>query len=302
MSVYNGGDELRPTLASILAQSGVDFELVVIDDGSTDSSGAVLDDIAARDSRVHVIHQENRGLTRALATGCAGAHGRYIARHDCGDTSHPRRLALQKQLLDDNADLAFVSCWTAYVGPEDEPLYETRGSGAASAPTAILDPSREWGVVDGPTHHGSVMMRRDAYERAGGYRAAFAVGQDWDLWYRIAALGKFQTVPETLYTAQITPGSISGGARTAQQELAKLSLAAMNARQRGGSDEEILRRAAAVRVVRDTTPCGEARGLYAIGEVLRRRRDPRACPYFRRALALCPSLIKAWIRYAQSFV
>ncbi len=301
MAAYNAGESLRATLDSIQAQRYADFELVVVDDGSSDSSGGILDQLAVLDSRVRVIHQENRGLTRALITGCAAAHGKYLARWDAGDTSHPQRLAAQKALLDGNPDLVFVSCWTAYVGPELELLYETRGSGVSSEPASILDPSREWGVVDGPTHHGSVMMRRDAYERAGGYRAAFAAGQDWDLWYRLAALGKFQIVQETLYTARITPGSISGGARAAQQALAKLSLSAMRARQRGERDEAILHRAEALRVVRDTTPCGEARGLYAIGEALRRRGDVRARGYLRRSIVRCPLFVRAWIRYCQSF-
>ena len=301
MGVYNGGEELRPTLDSILGQTGVGFELIVVDDGSTDATGAVLDQLAAHDARVRVIHQQNQGLTRALIAGCAEARGKYIARHDCGDTSHPGRLAAQRALLAENPDLVFVSCWTAYVGPEGEPLYEVRGSEAAAKPMTILDPSREWGVIDGPTHHGSVMMRRDAYVRAGGYRSEFAAGQDWDLWYRVAAIGKFQIVQSTHYIAQITPGSISGGARAAQQELAKLSLAAMRARHEGKSEEMFLQQAAAVRPAHDSSPCGEARGLYAIGEALRRRRDPRARRYFRRAISLCPSLIKVWIRYAQSF-
>jgi glycosyltransferase involved in cell wall biosynthesis len=299
MSVYNGEERLRATLESILAQSGAAFELIAVDDGSTDSSAAILDHATAHDDRVRVVHQENRGLTRALIRGCELARGRYIARHDCGDTSHPRRLAKQKALLDGNSELEFVSCFTAYVGPELEPLYETAAT--STAPVSILDPSREWGVVDGPTHHGSVMMRRDAYERAGGYRAEFAVGQDWDLWYRLAALGKFQIVPEILYTAQITPRSISGGARGAQQTIAQLSLAAMRARMNGKSDAEFVRRASEVRALRDETACGEARGFYAVGEALRRRRDVRGRRYFRRAIARCPRLVKAWIRYAQSF-
>jgi glycosyltransferase involved in cell wall biosynthesis len=301
MSVYNGEERLRDTLDSILAQSGVAFELIAVDDGSTDSSGTILDELAARDSRVRVLHQENRGLTRALIAGCAAARGQYIARQDCGDTSDPRRLALQKQLLNQNADVVFVSCWTAFVGPGDERLYESRGTGAGSSPLFILDPTREWGVIDGPTCHPSVMMRRDAYERAGGYRAEFRVGQDWDLWYRLAALGKFQIVPEILYTAQINPRSISGGARGAQQTIAKLSLAAMRARMSGESDAAFVQRAAELHVTHDRSACGEARGFYAIGEALRRRRDVRARRYFRRAIARCPRLVKAWIRYAQSF-
>jgi glycosyltransferase involved in cell wall biosynthesis len=301
MSVYNGEADLRATAESILTQSGVELELIVIDDGSTDASGAILDEMASGDPRVRIFHQENRGLTGALIRGCAAARGRYIARQDCGDTSEPRRLLLQKQLLDSNDELVFVSCWTAFAGPAGEPLSESRGTGAASSAIHILAPSNEWGVIDGPTCHPSVMMRRDAYERAGGYRAEFAVGQDWDLWYRLAALGKFQIVPEILYTAQITPRSISGGARHAQQTIAQLSLAAMRARMNGESDAEFVRRASEVRAVRELGACGEARSFYAIGEALRRRRDVRGRDYFRRAIARCPRLFKAWIRYAQSF-
>lgn len=302
LSVYNGARDIEATIASIEGQEEEDFEVVAVDDGSIDATPAMLDAWAARDRRVRVLHQGNRGLTRALMAGCAAARGRYIARHDSGDTSHPHRFALQKRLLDENPELMFVSCWTAYVGPELEPLYETRGSGAAAVPITILDPSQQWGVVDGPTCHPSVMMRRDGYERAGGYRAAFTVGQDWDLWYRIGALGKFQIVPEVLYTACVTPNSISGDLRGEQQTLAKLSFAAMLARSKGESDEEIVRRAAGVNVAHRRTACSEARGLYAIGEALRRRRDARARRYLRRAATRCPLLMKAWIRYAQSLL
>ncbi|MEA2338259.1 MAG: hypothetical protein QOE82_2266 [Thermoanaerobaculia bacterium] len=301
MAVYNGGAALEPTLDSILAQTERDFEFIIVDDGSTDATPVTLANYTARDPRIRVIRQENAGLTRSLITGCAAAAGRYIARQDCGDTSHPERLALQKALLDGNPRLAFVSSWTAFVGPEGEPLSEARGSGAAAAPIAILDPEREWGTIDGPTSHPSVMMRRDAYERAGGYRAEFKVGQDWDLWYRLAPLGEFQIVPRVLYTGSVTPDSISGGSRDAQQALAKLSHEAMMLRLGGGDDADVLRRAEAVPIVRRKTPRGTARGLYAIGESLRRRRDRRARGYFRRAIALHPFFVKAWIRYAQSF-
>ena len=68
-------------------------------------------------------------------------------------------------------------------------------------------------VIEGPTHHGSVMFRREAYVKAGGYRAAFYYAQDWDLWYRLAALGKFAMVGQCVVRARITPGSISSLSR-----------------------------------------------------------------------------------------
>jgi glycosyltransferase involved in cell wall biosynthesis len=301
MSVYNGAGGLRQTLDSILAQRDVAFELVVIDDGSTDGSAAILDEYARRDARIRVIHQENRGLTRALVMGCAEARAPYIARHDCGDTSHADRLRKQKEALDRDPEIAFVSCWTTMVGPGGELLFTAQGTGAASEPLWILDPSQTWGTKDGPSRHAAVMFRADAYRKAGGYRPEFYYGQDWDLWYRLAECGKFRMIPEALYTASFDVGTISAGARVAQQKLAKLSLAAMKARAGGKSEADILRRAA--NVGKQNAPlCAEARGLYFIGEVLRRNDNVRARSYFLRAIRSCPLHAKAWLRLAQTLI
>jgi hypothetical protein len=298
MSVYNDAAVLPATIESILHQQDAAFELIAIDDGSTDGSGDILDRAVAADDRIRVIHSENRGLTRQLIAGCAAARAPYIARHDAGDLSAPGRLRKQKLLLDANPRLAFVSCWTQFAGPELEPMWVMKGSGVAIEPVDILDASQQHGVTDGPTHHGSVMFRRDAYERAGGYRAEFYYGQDWDLWYRLAAAGRFQIVPEVLYTARVTPSSISGTNRAAQETLAELSRAALLARLRGAPEEPILARAAAVRPLRRGGRGSRGRGLYFVGEALRRRGDPRARRYFDEAMRAWPSprIIAGWLR------
>src|SRR5262245_12696845 len=95
MSVYNGASSLSVTMNSVLSQAGVDLEFVIVNDGSTDGTGEILDDYALSDSRVRVIHQKNTGLTGALILGCAAATGEFIARQDVGDTSLPGRLAFQ---------------------------------------------------------------------------------------------------------------------------------------------------------------------------------------------------------------
>ena len=302
MSVYDSAGTLEATLDSILAQTLTDFELIAIDDGSTDQSGTILDEYASHDARIRVLHQENRGLTRALIAGCAAARGRYIARHDAGDLSHPRRLALQQRMLDADAEVIFVSCATQYVGPEGEPLWIAHPSGAALTPAHILDPAKANVLSDGPTHHGSVMFRRDAYERAGGYRAAFYYGQDFDLWFRLAALGKFQTVDEALYTARVTPDSISTSARTEQRRLAQLSRAALQARLGGESEEPILAAAAAVRPGPAARRSRRGEGLYIIGEALRRNGDRRARGYLRHSVAAWPFSFRSWVRYFQSLL
>jgi glycosyltransferase involved in cell wall biosynthesis len=299
MGVYNGAETLPATVESILAQEQADFELVAVDDGSTDGSADMLDAYAMRDPRVRVLHQENSGLTRALIAGCTATGGRYIARHDAGDLSRPDRLAKQQSLLDASPEVIFVSCATAYVAPEEEPLWTSRPTGMALTPAWILDARQARLITDGPTHHGSVMFRRNAYERAGGYRTAFYFGQDFDLWYRLAALGKFQTVDEVLYTARVTPGSISNSARIEQERLGRLSQAAARARLRGDSEETILAEAASIRPG-PSRPSDSAGGFYFIGETLRRNGDRRARRYLRRALAAAPLSPRTWLRYLQS--
>ena len=299
MSVYNGADHLAETLESIAAQTERDFELIVVDDGSTDDTASILDRWAANDARVRVLHEQNRGLTRSLVKGCAEASGTYIARHDAGDLSLPHRFEKQVALLD--AGAAFVSCWTEYVGPRLEPLWVARGTGATDREARnVLQRDGSPPLLDGPTHHGSVMFRRETYQRAGGYRPAFYYGQDFDLWYRLAALGTFHCVPDVLYRARVTPGSISSTARPEQQQYAALSLEALRARSEGRSDEAMLERAAAIG---PSTARGDpAEGLYFIGEALRRNGDARCRAYFRAALARSPLRPAAWLRLAQSFI
>jgi glycosyltransferase involved in cell wall biosynthesis len=301
LSVYDGARHLAHTMDSILSQSERDFELVVVDDGSTDATPQILRDYASRDRRIRVITQPNAGLTRALIVGCAAARASLIARHDAGDVSHPQRLEKQRRMLDAAPEVVFVSCATQYLGPEEEPLWIAYPRGAALEPADILDLPSPLIIRDGPTHHGSVMFRRDVYERVGGYREAFWYSQDFDLWFRFAEIGKFQTTNEVLYTARIEAESISSLARGRQFRLSRLSRATLEARQRGEREDTILAEAAAIRPQRGrTTRRARAAGLYFIGEALRRNDDRRARQYLRRAIATWPLSARAWIRLLQS--
>src|SRR6516225_9750261 len=130
MSVYNGASDLAVSVDSILSQEGVEFEFIVVNDGSTDQSGQILNEYAQRDSRLRIIHQENAGLTRALIRGCQAVRGEFIARQDAGDISLPNRLQSQATLLREHHNCVLVSCWTDMIGPKGEFLYSLRGTGA----------------------------------------------------------------------------------------------------------------------------------------------------------------------------
>jgi glycosyltransferase involved in cell wall biosynthesis len=300
MSVFNGASHLATTLDSILSQEGVDLEFIVVNDGSSDKTGQILNDYAQRDSRMRIIHQENTGLTRALMRGCDAARGELIARQDAGDISLPGRLKRQVAALRGREDCVFVSCWTDVVGPKGEFLYTSRGTGVASSPVNILSP--QGGVVDGPTHHSSVMFWAKQYVLCGGYRPEFYFGQDWDLWYRLASLGTFFTLQETLCLCRITMGSVSSSWRSEQLNFAQLSRKAMLLRQRGMSDELVLAEARQIlpSLKRQVTRHDNAAANYFIAKCLLENRDEAAIGYLMSAIKENPLHVKAWISLTRS--
>lgn len=295
VGVFNGASVLENALETVVSQPGIGMELVVVDDGSTDGSTDALQRYARTDFRVRLVRQENRGLTSALIRGCALARGEYIARQDVGDVSLPGRLRRQRECLEVRPGAVFVSCGTRVVGPAGEHLYDVLPDEAeVTAALRSLDP----GKLRGPAHHGSVMFRRAAYEKVGGYRPEFYFAQDLDLWVRLAEVGDHAVVPEILYQALVAPGSISGTYRREQLALTRLIAESARQRRAAASDADVLARAAGIR------PSGppragrlaRSRALYFIGACLGRRRDPAAARYFLEAVRENPLHLKAWCR------
>jgi glycosyltransferase involved in cell wall biosynthesis len=284
MSVYNGAAALPSTLEGILGQTMRDFELVAIDDGSTDATSSILAEYTAHDSRIRVLPQANGGLTRALIRGCEEARADVIARHDCGDRSHPERFARQLALLDEGHVL--VSCATRFSTGEGDELYVARADG-----DEVRRSLREDGAtrIHALPHHGSAMFRRDAYAAAGGYRPQFRLAQDLDLWIRIAPLGTIAIVPDVLYEATLDARSLSGLSRDEQVRLTAIAVAL---RDRG--DASLLEEAARIVPAR-ASRSGEAAALYFIGKCLLAQRNGKWRRYLRDAVARDPWHWRAWV-------
>lgn len=286
MSVYNGAITLAATMDSVLSQRGVDFEFIVIDDGSFDGSSAILENYARRDHRVRVLPQKHTGLTPALIRGCAEARGQYIARQDAGgDISLPGRLARQYALLESNAEVVLTSCGTRFVGPEGEFLYEVTQQGHE------LQRGLEQLVINrvrGPSHHGSTMFRQSAYQAVGGYCTAFRVAQDLDLWLRLMEFGSCIASPEILYQASLTRGAISQNLRREQLKAAYTILGCAVIRRAGGDEKPLLNKFIKYdcKVKRGWTPgtLHDARFYYFVGTLLHHNEPDRARMYYQRAL------------------
>jgi len=309
---------LLDTLASVLAQQGVVLECLVVADGlPPPAQWRALQALARRDRRLRLVLQPHSGLTRALRRGCRLARGAAIARLDVGDRMLPGRLQQQWQLLQDHPACVLVTCGVARYGPAWEPLDPGLAAPgqANTAPPLVprwvntLPPAA--GIATDVPHHGSVMMRRSAYRRAGGYRSAFYYAQDWDLWYRLALLGSFGYCPQTLYACRLFDGGLSSRHWREQRRLAALALRLYGARVAGLSERPWLEQARRIRP--RARPFGSlawicwpdqrrAEGAYFIGERLRRLGDPRCRGYLRQALRQAPWLATGWLRLLQAAV
>ena len=201
--VYNCEAHLRAAIDSLLAQTFSDFELIVIDDGSTDGSTAIAR--GYRDRRVRVERFErNSGLSAALNHGLQMVHAPLVARQDADDVSRPDRLAAQVAVLRARPEVALVGSQARAID----------GSGRTMRMVwrPIEDLSVRWyALLDNPFIHTSVMFRRGAALACGGFNAAFdPFSQDFALWWRIMQRHQVKNVDQPLVDYRVNPASIMG--------------------------------------------------------------------------------------------
>lgn len=197
LPVYNGQAHLAEALDSVLAQTQRDLELLVVDDGSTDATPALLAQYAQADPRVRVATQPNAGLVAALNHGLALARGRYVARMDADDVCRPERLARQATFLDQRPDVAACGSWAHVLGGPARAVWRYPMSDADL---------RAQLVFETPFCHPAVMLRRETLTRHGlTYDPAFREAEDYALWARLAEHGALANLPEVLLEYRVHP-------------------------------------------------------------------------------------------------
>ena len=198
MPVRNEERFLPAALASLRAQTFADWELVAVDDHSTDRTPAILAASAAADPRVRVITPPERGLVPALNAGLAVCRAPLVARMDGDDICHPERLARQVTHLRTHADTGLVACNFRHFPRQHLRIgmlaYEEWQNGLLTHDDLIRDR-----FVESPFVHPTVMLRKHLLEQAGGYRD-LGWAEDYDLWLRLAHAGvRFAALPEVLF-------------------------------------------------------------------------------------------------------
>jgi glycosyltransferase involved in cell wall biosynthesis len=233
LPVHNGEDQLEVSIESILGQTLDDLELIVVDDGSTDRTPALLQRFAERDPRVLVCRQDHGGIVAALNRGAGLARASYLARMDADDIAAPDRLAKQAAFLDSNADVALVGGDIEYVLGEGRRI---RFSPLPTAPGVIAD--RLFAGKDCFVHP-TVMIRTDALAQVGGYRPAFEGAEDADLWLRLAERFPLANLPDVVLAKRVHPGQVS--TRRMEQGIVRRLAAEAAARHRRATGEDPLR-------------------------------------------------------------
>jgi glycosyltransferase involved in cell wall biosynthesis len=215
MSVYNGQAYVAEAVESILHQTFRDFELIIVDDGSTDGSLAILKDFAARDPRIVLNSRPNTGVSIAMNESLAIARGTLLAKMDCDDVALPQRFDLQVKFLNDHPEVVAVGSYFDVIDDKGRLLT------TLEPPTDDADIQQKMLAGHGAITHSCVMMRKDALMRAGGYDPRFPPAEDLDMLLRMGEQGKLANIPKTLVKFRVHSQSLSEQKQVVQRVRAR---------------------------------------------------------------------------------
>jgi glycosyltransferase involved in cell wall biosynthesis len=229
MPAYNAERFLAAAVDSILAQTFREFELIVVDDGSTDGTRAILDRYAGQDARVRVVSNGRGGISGALNRGVSEARFDWIARMDGDDIAHPRRLERQWAAAQSDPRVVVWGAFAHHVNGAGRRLGLSR-----TGPTSVAE-FQEWRRNGGEVTviHPTAMIHRPTLLKAGGYDARFNGCEDFELWDRLSEYGPIVAIPEPLLEYRVHATSVSMSKFFTMRRLATFVIDRHKARLRG---------------------------------------------------------------------
>jgi len=232
MPVFNGERFLRGAVDSILKQSFHDFEFLIVDDGSTDSTPSILECYRRQDKRIKVLRQSNRGIVESLNRGCLVARGDYVARMDADDVCAPKRLENQVAFLDASPEVGLVGCgkydnidvtgavlYTTYLPENNETIQRTL--------------VQRWCFL-----HPSIMFKRSLLGEAGFYRKEFEGAEDHDFILRLLEHCQAHNLQERLISYRLNPKGLSITCHQYMNDLGEVAMR-LARRRRCGQPEDL---------------------------------------------------------------
>jgi glycosyltransferase involved in cell wall biosynthesis len=201
MPAYNAVKYIGEAIRSVLAQSFTDFELLIINDGSTDNTKDIVKKFT--DPRIRIIDNEGKGISMALNTGLQAANGFYIARFDADDICMPKRLERQVRFLDVSPDYILIGTDAEYIKENGDHLFDFH------CMSYSYDDIIQRIYQHCPFIHSSVMYRKDEIIKAGGYSLHAHNFEDYLLWVTLVKAGKCCNLPDALIKVRFNPGSVT---------------------------------------------------------------------------------------------
>ena len=202
MSVYNGERFLREAVESILDQSFREFEFIIVNDGSTDGSAAILNEYQSADARVKVHHEKHAGLVPSLNRGCELAEGKYIARMDADDIAKEDRLISQLNFMECHPEIAVLGGAVEWIDAN------ARSLGTCRYPSEDRE-IKATQLNDCAVWHPTVLLRKEVFVWAGGYRSVVVDAEDYDLWLRIGERFQLANLNQVVLKYRIHPHQVS---------------------------------------------------------------------------------------------
>lgn len=213
LPVFNGGAFLQAAIESVLNQTFTNFELIILNDGSTDQSIQIIEDFAAKDSRIVVIDRENRGLVATLNQGVQLARADLIARMDADDVSMPARLKFQYEFMLNHPII--VASGTGYILIDDR--FNLIRKFIPEEKNEVLQVQALSGST--PICHPTAIFRKREFLEVGGYREKAMLAEDLDLWLRIGEKGEIANLSNILLYYRQHSNSLSESKQIKQIEI-----------------------------------------------------------------------------------
>ena len=229
---YNGEKHLRAALQSIMDQTYQEFEVIVVNDGSNDKSGDILDEYSRKYDNFKVFHKENGGIVSALNFGLQFCKGDYIARMDCDDIAMRDRFEIQLQEFNTRRDAVAVGGYLRWIDDNDN-----IAPGKGFSPSRVTHTSlRSFPAKVANVQHSAGMFLSKAIREVGGYRSTFKHAEDYDLYLRLAKFGGFYNPAKPVIYYRQHPSSLSAQNLLEQETNAVLAELSACARLAGVSD------------------------------------------------------------------
>ncbi|MDB6025595.1 MAG: glycosyltransferase family protein [Verrucomicrobiales bacterium] len=224
ISAYNYAKFLPEAIESVLAQDYPEFELIVVDDGSTDNTSEV---VARYGEKVRYVHQKNAGLSAARNTGIKTARYDFISFLDADDHFQPTMLRkIMEAFVKLSRDFAVVACGTSYMDITGRDL-ETKSLERKSTPEELT--CRDF-ILKNCCSADAVVVRKSAFAECGDYDTTLRSSEDRDMWIRISARKRFYVIPERLLRVRRHPNSMSKHADRMKNNARRVILKAYHSR------------------------------------------------------------------------